>query len=96
MANGSIKVTVELSTENTICLFCKHFFFAPYVEGFSTYTPGHDMQVNCALGKWDFQDGESTRDARGMMLKARDCDNFTLSADSEELGIIKMEVLGNR
>ena len=34
-----------------LCLFCKHFEITDGDSGYSEYTPGYDMSIQC--GKWD-------------------------------------------
>lgn len=75
-----------------LCVTCQHCQFSPMSPGYSSLTPGSEMEMHCGLTKltkagrrhpsgayrWDLRDAFSLADARRMLLTAQTCPDYTL------------------
>lgn len=67
------------------CLFCKYFNIEPGSPGYSEWTPGWDMRMECNKGIWSLdEDADSAASFRAKMWNAKDCQHFEYYATTEE------------
>ncbi len=61
-----------------LCLFCKNFRLTPGCEGYSTMTPGWVAELECVIGKNEFDlfDMSGEDEYRERMLFAQTCDSY--------------------
>jgi hypothetical protein len=65
-------------TDPKICLACKHFKFDGGERGYSSWTPGSDMRVECGKGHWDAFE-QSAEQFFKDNLRARECPDYEVS-----------------
>jgi hypothetical protein len=61
-----------------ICLACRHFYFNGGERGYSSMTPGSDMQAYCAKQHWDAFEETAERFFEDN-LRARTCPDYEVS-----------------
>ena len=68
------------------CLFCKHFTVWSAEQGYSTWTPGSDMDIECGKSRWDIDNYEANAELfRREMLRGIDCPDFEDSHEDNSL-----------
>ena len=73
------------------CTACEHLRFVASECGYSSWTPGSPMTLECDKGHWDADDCSSSDEFRQAMSSAMTCRDFT-QFDLEQL---KRAVLGD-
>ncbi len=68
-----------------ICLFCQLFHFSTAEPDWSELTPGHDAEIYCSKGFWEYEPFRwMEEDYRRAMLTAQTCEDFQLCAQLAE------------
>lgn len=69
----------EFRDTERICWLCKHFLYTQADSGYSEMTPGWNFDIQCNIGKWEFDKFDSTQaDFARCLQAARTCDDFEL------------------
>ena len=69
---------------NCTCTSCEHMLFEAEEAGYSSWTPGSPMTLECNMRHWDAADCNSTAEFRKALLLAITCPDFT-QIDLEQL-----------
>lgn len=64
--------------EPRLCPTCVFFDFDGGERGYSTYTPGTDMSIECRRDHWSLGTDDTLADARRAMHMAETCKDFKL------------------
>ena len=62
-----------------LCLFCVQFTFDMGLPGYSEWTPGTDVCIQCDAGHWQMDDGDSETTYRMNLLRGLTCLDFQLA-----------------
>jgi hypothetical protein len=64
-----------------ICWLCEHIYLSPGECGYSEYTPGSDMVLECGKQYWDFDTtGDGLAELKSKLMSAERCRDFTQRA----------------
>ena len=81
--DGGRAMSIDLNEHHT-CTACEHLRFVAGEAGYSSWTPGSPMCLECNKGHWDADDYSSRDEFRKAMSSASACRDFT-QVDLEQL-----------
>lgn len=69
-----------------LCIFCKYFEFEASSPGYSEYTPGSDVSMDCLKSVWKTSLTDYYFDFNATIKTAQNCNFYERSKDAIEMG----------